>query len=139
MPGPVNQVNISPGDSVVRGPYWRYDNQDGEPGNVGKVAANATSQQVSVMVRWPHNVEKPYTIAPGFATISELCHIRNRPNDDIYDIIVTLFGIVREVFPAKGLDGKPDVSRNTDEVSALIASVMVEFITATLPPGFAFQ
>ena len=30
--GPVNQVNISPGDLVTRGPYWSKGFEDGEPG-----------------------------------------------------------------------------------------------------------
>ena len=32
--GPVNQTNISPGDKVIRGPYWNSGTQDGEPGRV---------------------------------------------------------------------------------------------------------
>ena len=87
------------------------------------------------MVRWPQGVEKPYSIAPGFATISEICHIRHFPNDDIYDIITTLFGILREVMPARNVDGKPDLNSNSHQLNALIDNVMREFITGTFPSG----
>lgn len=52
---PVAPTNAVVGLRVVRGPDWRWQNQDGAEGNVGTITSVTDVLAGWVSVRWPHN------------------------------------------------------------------------------------
>lgn len=58
---PVTMDNAYVGAKVMRGPDWKYDNQDGGAGNVG-VIKKFNSVMGVVTVAWPNSYEDGYCI-----------------------------------------------------------------------------
>jgi len=52
--------DLKPGDLVVRGPGWTWNDQDGGPGNVGTVVGHDTGDPCWVDVRWPNGSRNIY-------------------------------------------------------------------------------
>ena len=68
LPGAASEgSSFQKGDPVVRGPDWRWDDQDGGEGHVGQViATEADGEEVDwVRVRWPNGKANLYRDHPG--------------------------------------------------------------------------
>lgn len=53
--------NAEVGMKVVRGPQWEFDNQDGGPGNIGKII-DVERVDLRVLVKWPNGNNHNYAI-----------------------------------------------------------------------------